>query len=163
MSLRPREAVEEASTFSLRSVFSTAPAAPEPPTSVTASDSAALQLAQQPQQPQHAHQLPQQHHRLAQHPPPTKPTEVPFLGLSLGAPAALGGGIGVNNGPGLKFSLPQLKNANTGGSANSAAARAPSAARALPDTGRSLRPGTNCSLEPRTSAHFCTLLRTPRA
>ena len=72
---------------------------------------------------------------------------MPFLGLSLGAPAlqqqpqhplhaqklSLGG-------PGLKFNLPQLKNANTGGNANSAAARAPSAA-ALPDTGRSLRPG----------------------
>ena len=129
MSLRPREAVEEASTFSLRSVFSTAPAAPEPATSATAAEPAALQHSQQ----QQAHPL-QYHHHFAQPASPTKPVEVPFLGLSLGAPALPHAALGGGGGSGLKFNLPQLKKPGA------AAARVPSAA-ALADTGRSLRPG----------------------
>ena len=89
MSLRPRAAVEEASHFTLRSVFNTAPTEPDLPTSSPFSPEATSYS------PTNAPFAPAAHK-----PPP----EMPMLAMNVGTPAPTSVPAS-----GLKFNLPLLK------------------------------------------------------
>ena len=94
MSLRPRAAVEEASQFTLRSVFSTAPTAPEAPTS------APFSPERTPHPPINTSFGPTVHKQTQ---------DIPLLSMNFSPPAPTS--IPVS---GLKFNLPLLKpNANS--------------------------------------------------